>query len=97
MKSFLHRGIDFFYHFSSITFDCHLQYLTQFNSSASKLIFRQAGVLKRDSSLLSSSDCVLLRPLGTDITENTASTVKEVCLLIPYLAMDVLLSHAGVL
>jgi hypothetical protein len=63
---------------------------------------QQAGVSKLDSSLyaatvvysVSSSDCVLLSLLVTDHTENTASIVKEACLLVRCLAVDVLLLHA---
>jgi hypothetical protein len=32
--------------------------------------------------------------MGTDHTENIASIVKEACLLVRYLALDVLLFHA---
>jgi hypothetical protein len=41
-----------------------------------------------------SSECVLFLPLGTDHTENTAFIVKEVCLMISYLTLDVLMLHA---
>jgi hypothetical protein len=75
--------------FSSITFECHLEKSTQFNA---KLIAQQAGVSKLDSTRL--PFCYAEHFLITTLhrpTENTAPIVKEVCLLIRCLAIDVLL------
>jgi hypothetical protein len=67
---------------------------TQFNSDAPKLTSWQSDVSKLDSSLLDYSSTLpntSLWPLCKDHAENTTSIVKEVCLLIPCLAKDVLL------
>jgi hypothetical protein len=43
-----------------------------------------------------SSDWTLFLSVGTDQTENTTSTVKEVCLLVRYLALNALFLRASV-
>jgi hypothetical protein len=53
--------------------------------------FRQACVSKLDSSLYAAQLNRSLQPLCTDHVENTISIVKEICLLIRCVAMDVLL------
>jgi hypothetical protein len=75
---------------------------TQFNSSSSKLIYWQAGIPKVDSSfltrLLQFTTVLSCRTLPYNhfarTTQKTASIIKEVCLLIHYLATDVLLLRA---
>jgi hypothetical protein len=51
----------------------------------------------RWNSIPLSSDCALLQPLGMDPTGNSIFSCQGVCLLVRYLAMDVLLSHAHML
>jgi hypothetical protein len=70
----------------------------------SKLISRQAGVSKLDSSLLDCSVSTSSRlltvsfynPFGTDHTEHTDIIVKEACLKCRCLAVDILLFRAFV-
>jgi hypothetical protein len=66
---------------------------TQFNSSVPKLISRYSGVSKHNSSLYFMLLNTCLWSLCTDHAENT-TYVKEACLLIRCLAVDVLLLRA---
>jgi hypothetical protein len=92
MMSSLHRLIPFSPLFCNYQFR-RLDSIQSLCSYAHSLAGWRLGTRLDSTTLLRRVFCVLLLPLAPDHPENTASIVKEACLIVRCLAVDVLLLH----